>query len=135
MPSNPQLARSCNLGGGPPGALKLESIDTCRDLAFVFWKEYKFPVRSALTAAMLYRNLAEKTEETPHVGTSLRTGLIICPESFIPCDGIARTVSQTLHALLVILLEIRVCTASGRSQMDLRMLPPPGMLLISHDHC
>lgn len=37
------------------------------DLAVVWWKEYKYPVRAALTIAMLYRNLAQTPDTIPHV--------------------------------------------------------------------
>lgn len=37
-----------------------------RKLCFVWWKEYSFPIRAALSIAMLYRQLEQKTQAKPH---------------------------------------------------------------------
>lgn len=50
----------------------LAAMRNDRDLAVVWWKEYKYPVRAALTIAMLYRNLAQTPDTIPHEKIKMR---------------------------------------------------------------
>jgi len=50
----------------------LAALRNDRDLAVVWWKEYTYPVRAALTVAMLYRNLAKTNHVIPHTKVIMR---------------------------------------------------------------
>lgn len=47
--------------------LHCDVLPSISDLAAVWWKEYAYPVRAALSIAMLYRNLAKARNMIPHV--------------------------------------------------------------------